>query len=164
MMMEKRTIGLNNNQGLTLVEVLVSLTILSIVLLSFISFFIQSATIEAHNQNKLVASNIARGVIEQLNLSPFPPNVENETYDYERCQSEGFGELFNCSTFIPTVNQVDYFIVIETFEYVEAIQNEEHSVNDLLPIKVSVYTEVDDNNETSGKLMTYLEGYLIHDR
>jgi prepilin-type N-terminal cleavage/methylation domain-containing protein len=54
---------LKNNRGLTLIELLVSITILGIVLLSFMNFFLQSSTYTNVNQKKTVGVNVARNVL-----------------------------------------------------------------------------------------------------
>jgi prepilin-type N-terminal cleavage/methylation domain-containing protein len=54
---------LKNNQGLTLIEVLVSVTILSTVLLVFLNFFFQAGTYTNMNQKKTVAVNVARNAL-----------------------------------------------------------------------------------------------------
>lgn len=51
------------NKGFTLIEVLAALVILSIVLLSFFSFFSQSALFTQKNRDKLTAVNLAQDTI-----------------------------------------------------------------------------------------------------
>lgn len=60
----------NEEKGMSLVEVVVSITILSIILLSFASLFQQSSKTTENNKEKLVAINLARGVKEQVEINP----------------------------------------------------------------------------------------------
>lgn len=51
---------LNNQNGLTLIEVLLSITILSIVLTSFLSFFTDAFRFNSKNDDSIQAMNVAR--------------------------------------------------------------------------------------------------------
>ncbi|MFS0575377.1 type II secretion system protein [Sporosarcina sp. 179-K 3D1 HS] len=53
-------------KGLTLVEILAAIVILSIVLLSFSSFFLQSAKNTKYNEKKLTAIEIAEEVVADI--------------------------------------------------------------------------------------------------
>ncbi|TYS84057.1 type II secretion system protein [Rossellomorea aquimaris] len=60
-----------NNQGLTLIEVLVSVTLLSTVLLVFLNFFFQAGTYTNMNQKKTVAVNVARNALMHMESQSF---------------------------------------------------------------------------------------------
>lgn len=60
-----------SEQGLTLVEVMVSVTILSIVLLECMSFFPQAYLYTKANQSKTIAINIARGALHYFEKQDF---------------------------------------------------------------------------------------------
>jgi prepilin-type N-terminal cleavage/methylation domain-containing protein len=62
---------LRNHQGLTLIEVLVSVTILSTVLLVFLNFFFQAGTYTNMNQKKTVAVNVARNALMYMENQSF---------------------------------------------------------------------------------------------
>lgn len=62
---------LRNHQGLTLIEVLVSVTILSTVLLVFLNFFFQAGTYTNMNQKKTVAVNVARNALMYMESRSF---------------------------------------------------------------------------------------------
>lgn len=62
---------LKNEKGLTLVEILASIVILSIVLTSFYGLFIQSAKFNKVNEDSLIASNLANRVREVLITNKF---------------------------------------------------------------------------------------------
>ena len=54
---------INNNRGLTLVEILAALIILSLVFIAFMTFFSQSAKFTMHNKEKLTAVQVAEDVV-----------------------------------------------------------------------------------------------------
>lgn len=56
----------NNENGLTLVEVLASITILSIITIGLFSVFPKSYSIIKQSQSKLVAVNLARGAVHYM--------------------------------------------------------------------------------------------------
>lgn len=60
----------NWNKGFTLVEILVTLVILSIILLSFMSFFSQSSLFAQKNNEKLTAINLAQETIVSIKNQP----------------------------------------------------------------------------------------------
>lgn len=55
-----------NDKGLTLIELLVSLALISIVIVTFLSFFSQSVLFSSKSEDKLTAVNIAEKVIAEL--------------------------------------------------------------------------------------------------
>ncbi|WP_033543613.1 type IV pilus modification PilV family protein [Planococcus sp. CAU13] len=57
---------LKNNDGLTLVEILAALVLLSIVLITFMSFFTQSAKFTASNEETLTAIQVAEDVVAKV--------------------------------------------------------------------------------------------------
>lgn len=57
---------MKNERGFTLIEVLASMTILFIILISFLSIFAQSAMFTRTNENSLQATNLADRVMEVL--------------------------------------------------------------------------------------------------
>lgn len=61
----------NCQAGVTLLELLVSLTILSIILLSVTSFFFQAGTFTASNESRTVAINVARNALMYMEKQPF---------------------------------------------------------------------------------------------
>ena len=69
---------IKNCNGLTLVELLVTIVILSIVLVTFMSIFPQSMKLSKTTEEKLAAINIA-----EIVLSDFKNNVKNDLKDYE---------------------------------------------------------------------------------
>ncbi|SFE70377.1 type IV pilus modification PilV family protein [Alteribacillus iranensis] len=81
----KRMEYLHSNKGITLVELLVSITLLSIVIVTFLGFFSQSITFSAHTEDKLTSLNIAEDVLIEAkeDISPAieePRRMNNKTY------------------------------------------------------------------------------------
>ena len=94
-----------NQQGITLIELLLSIVILSIISLSMYTFFIQAANFSSHNNDRLVAINIARGVAERINT-------------YQDIQSPGSHTLSSClsvSTSSECTNR--YLVLINNIYY-----------------------------------------------
>lgn len=59
---------LSSSKGLTLIEVLVSLTILSIILLGIMNFFNQAYSYTNSNQKKTAAINVARNALTYMDV------------------------------------------------------------------------------------------------
>jgi prepilin-type N-terminal cleavage/methylation domain-containing protein len=61
--------SLKNEKGVTLIELLTSIVILSIILLSFMTFFTNSFQYNAVSSDKMKATNIAREVQEEFKVN-----------------------------------------------------------------------------------------------
>ncbi|WP_050181208.1 type IV pilus modification PilV family protein [Domibacillus robiginosus] len=61
----------NCQDGVTLLELLVSLTILSIILLSVTRFFFQAGTFNAANESRTIALNVARNALMFMEKQSF---------------------------------------------------------------------------------------------
>ncbi|MGM0754150.1 MAG: type IV pilus modification PilV family protein [Bacillota bacterium] len=75
-----------NEKGITLLEVLLSMVILSIVLLTIVNFFPQMGRMNTYNGEKMKAVNVARGELaawkERGSLDKPPPHyIKNEGTD-----------------------------------------------------------------------------------
>ena len=55
-----------NDKGLTLVEILAAIVILSLVILAFMTFFTQSAKFTMHNQETLTAVQVAEDIVAKI--------------------------------------------------------------------------------------------------
>jgi len=62
---------LQNEKGLTLVEILAAVVILAIVLVSFSNFFLQSAKHTKYNNEKLTAVQVAEEVIADVRIGKY---------------------------------------------------------------------------------------------
>lgn len=65
---------MENEKGFTLIEVVASIIIISIVLLSFSQLFIQSNKSSVQNNDKLITINLAEAELERLKVTPFHPD------------------------------------------------------------------------------------------
>lgn len=66
-----------NDRGFTLLEVLLSITILSIVIISFLAFFNQAYSYTKQNEDKTVFINVARNVLYYMEQQDY---AEMNTY------------------------------------------------------------------------------------
>lgn len=72
-----------NQKGLTLVEILAAIVILTIVLLSFSSFFIQSAKNTQYNKEKLTSVEVAEEVVAEVRNGYFIASEKQTRNGYE---------------------------------------------------------------------------------
>lgn len=139
-----------NESGLTLIEVLLSITILGIVLTSFLSFFNQAYSYTKMNEDKTVGINVARNVlyyfeqqdftsIEKLYLSgdnPPPVNLKKEN-----CSDSVF-DLDVCKGFFSTeINNTE-------FETEVTLQRHPKLAEYLIPVTVTVRWDEDKKSAT----------------
>lgn len=61
---------MKDEQGISLVEVVASIVLITIILISFFGFFIQSSKYTRFNEEKLVSVDIAEDVIAKIRKSP----------------------------------------------------------------------------------------------
>ncbi|MEK4166913.1 prepilin-type N-terminal cleavage/methylation domain-containing protein [Anoxybacillus sp. FSL W8-0104] len=108
-----------NERGFTLIEVLLSVVILSFVMGGMFMFFTNAMTYTTYNQSKTVAVNIARGVVHYMARLDFQPiasyvNDPKQTpfirLDASSCSNTSiFPDETVCkAVFSPTVNNVTY--------------------------------------------------------
>ncbi|KHF40958.1 type IV pilus modification PilV family protein [Halalkalibacter okhensis] len=85
-----------NSNGLTLIELLASITLLSIVILTFLSFFSQSIMLSGKVEDKLVAINLAEKVLVSVKEEKelFNGLYENEAFEYELDEITQNGKLY----------------------------------------------------------------------
>ena len=110
-----------NERGFTLIEVLLSIVILSFVMGGMFMFFTNAMTYTSYNQSKTVAVNIARGVVHYMARLDFQTiatytndHVTQQTpfirLDASSCSNTSiFPDETVCkAVFSPTVNNVTY--------------------------------------------------------
>ncbi|WP_025728432.1 type IV pilus modification PilV family protein [Heyndrickxia ginsengihumi] len=133
---------LNKNRGFTLVEVLLSITILSIVILVVSSVLANNATYTKMADNKLPAIQIANSILQVYQQKSFT-DLEPEIGKKEQVNIQDVLGLDSSSE------------VSQYKAYVEISKNEDSRLtNRLLLVKVSVETNGDSGNATE------LEGYV----
>ncbi|MER2008556.1 MAG: prepilin-type N-terminal cleavage/methylation domain-containing protein [Psychrobacillus sp.] len=131
-----------NQKGLTLVEVLVSLAIISIVLLSFFQLLINSNTNAATNNEKLVMIYLADAELERLKIDPsnlFIDNVEDSTFEIRKKVEK-----------VIKLNNKDYKVSVETS------QDADEKKMKLLNVVIQVRLD-------SSKSSSTVEGYIVYE-
>ena len=127
-MKEKNFFTTHATKGFTLLEVLASITILSIVAIGMFSFFTNAMKYTTYNQDKTVAINIARGVLaymQRLDFETLTQYVDREIHNTDKPFVHlNCDELFKdnedekqvCKKILsPTVNNVPYETRIHVF-------------------------------------------------
>ena len=152
---------LTDSKGLTLVEVLVSLTILGIVLMGTMKFFSQAYTYTNMNEKKTAAVNVARNALMHIEKENFIEvrerfrNNKNETLSLQICNSAY--KLFwsdasydiECSPII--VNNIEYNVTINLLKSEDEnvnLADGEHS-SFFVPLEASVSWEINGKEEIS---------------
>lgn len=142
---------LSSEKGFSLIEVLVSLSILSISVITISNFFIQANEISAGNNRKLVAANLARMALDRVQQNP-------ESYGIKVPNEEGVFNTSNChdlasdeckKLYSTKINETKYEISL----YINENSDKEKEMN-LLPITVTISYQ---DKETS------VEGYVAYD-
>jgi prepilin-type N-terminal cleavage/methylation domain-containing protein len=138
-----------SEKGFSLIEVLVSLTILSVSVISIAHFFNQSNDVSSFNNNKLVATNLARMTLERVQHSYGSFGIVKNTakhYDITVCTTDP-----DCKKlYAPTINSNVYEIEID----VKNQTSEEASIK-LFPVTVKVNYPTKQNKKS-----TSVEGYM----
>ena len=133
---------LKNERGLTLLEVLLSITILGIVLMSFLSFFSQAYSYTKKNEDKTVGINVARNVLyyfEQQDFDRIDKAYFPEVEEFEiKCDDKLPGS--EETVFEPSVCENFVSTKINNTEFTTTVKLKEHeSLNEyLIPVKISV--------------------------
>lgn len=66
---------MENERGFTLVEILVSIVILSVIVPIFFQFFVVSQKVTTNNEDKLVAITVAEDVLDRIKHNLYPELV-----------------------------------------------------------------------------------------
>ncbi|MBH0169369.1 MULTISPECIES: type IV pilus modification PilV family protein [unclassified Fictibacillus] len=136
-----------SEKGFSLIEVLISLMILSVSVIGISQFFHQANQISTGNNNKLVATNLARMTLERLqnDYEAYEIKVSPSIYEKSKCTSSECRDIYET-----LINNTKY----ETKITVKPQVGEENSIQ-LLPVKVTIqYT----NNKKLAT--TSVEGYV----
>ncbi|MBG9543567.1 hypothetical protein ABE29_12425 [Cytobacillus firmus] len=158
---------LTGSKGLTLVEVLVSLTILGIVLMGTMKFFSQAYTYANMNEKKTAAVNVARNAlmhIEKENFIEVREEFRNDKGDYLNLLiCDRANKIFwngetpepNCSPII--VNNIEYNVTINLpkneVENINPAKGEHSSF--FVPLAATVTWEINGKEE-----FTEIEGEI----
>lgn len=138
--MEPEKSNWKTSQGFTLIEILVSITILSIIIIAFLTFFMQSANTNAQSEETLDATYVAQSQLEEvynisLNHERKDAGEELEKLGYTAGSSETEGSFF-------TVVKDSFHISIQ----LRKTEKDSHLTNVLVVVK-----------NPSGKLKAQME-------
>ncbi|MFT4412808.1 type IV pilus modification PilV family protein [Fredinandcohnia humi] len=154
----------NSNKGFSLIEVLVSLSILSIVIVSMLGFFTQAFSYTQKNEDKTLGLYVARNMLVYMERQSFtkiletylPPDssetieITNENCNDIHSSGDYVFDEFCSDMFSSTFNNVDYKIKIDIRHHEDT-----NLGNYIIPTSVSVTWN--DQNEV------VLEGYIKND-
>lgn len=136
---------MKNNKGFTLIEVIASLVIITIVLISFAQIFIQANKQASLNNEKLVVINLADAVLEKLKATPVQKKTITNVNEY--FQNEPTTMILNGKT---------YTISYQASQNSTKHTNTNFSESELNFIRV-VVTVISPN----GKTKATTEGYVV---
>ncbi len=143
---------LSNEKGFTLVEILVSLTLLTTIVLTASYFFTQSNTISSYNNQKLVAVNLARSTLERIQLDPtsyIPNGIVGSPYSYQSCQNSGQP---SCQHYQVLINDHEYLVSVSL--------SQDQNEKDLQLVDVKVDISL---SSTDKSIKSTVEGYIAND-
>ncbi|WNB92727.1 type II secretion system protein [Bacillus sp. NEB1478] len=137
-----------SEKGFSLIEVLVSLSILSISVIAISYFFTQANEVSAGNNSKLVATNLARMTLVRVqhDYTSFGITKTAKVYNQSNCNPTGCQPLYES-----TINNKKYDIDIT----VRSQTTEEAEIK-LFPVTIKVNYKTMRNNLKS----TIVEGYV----
>lgn len=174
-------LGIKQEQGFTLIEVLAAIVILSIVSLVLTSYFTNAMSYSKSNQNKTIMVNLARNAlfyVEKQDFEPIkiyfrdkgnPAILADQCYrtepDTEFCES--YTNIADTGVLVdvlnPTINGIQYHIDIKYQKKLdeEALKSpdvtQQVMAKYLLPVEVRVRDSGRNNNTISE---TVVEGYI----
>lgn len=150
---------IDNEKGLTLIEVLVSITLLSIVIITFLTFFTNAFRFNSINDDSTQAMNIAR---EQQALIKEHPEVINRILNEESLTADDVNVLqlkspvlLENNKYILHINNTIYDIKV----YIDndAQKKDEIGVTTYLPLH-KIHVEIYKNEKLLSETYTYFEG------
>lgn len=141
-----------NEKGFSLIEVIASIVIISIVLLSFFQLFIQTNKTAVSNNEKLVVINLADATLERIKVTPIKidTNITNMSDYFNGSTSDS--NLYPKSIIL---NNKKYLISYVASQNSSTLKNAKYTEKDLNLIKV-VVTVTAENRKTKGSS----EGYV----
>ena len=152
-MIRKTNRFMNNENGVTLVEVLASMVIISIILLGVYSLMTFTNKHAVSNNAKLVSINLAKATIERIKIKP------EEYFDVETLTEEEFpaqGYAFDADNCTPENCSNVYLLRVNDTEYkVEIYLTQDEDERDLKLINVIVTISLEERNINS-----VVEGYV----
>jgi len=147
--------SIKNPKGFTLIEVVASIIIISIVLLSFSQIFIQTNRVATTNTEKLVTINLADAMLARVRANTYTKKTDIQSYFVDN--SEPNKKLKNPPLEID-LNGKTYTITYKASQSTTLTKNASFSEKDLNLVKV-VVTVTSPNGKTTGSS----EGYVSID-
>lgn len=143
---------IQNSKGFTLIEVIASIIIITIVLLSFSQIFIQTNRTAAVNTEKLVTINLADAMLARVRANTYTKASDIQSYFVDNTQPNK--KLKNPPLEID-LNGKTYTVSYKASQNTTTAKNTQFSEKDLNLIKV-VVTVTSPNGKTTGSS----EGYV----
>ncbi|MBK5251970.1 MAG: type II secretion system protein [Peptostreptococcaceae bacterium] len=84
---------IKNEKGITLIELLVSLVVLSILLVSFYGIFTNAAKLDIRSKNEMTANYLAQQIVAEVKNDPDADWTEYENYSL--CIDKHCFQLYN---------------------------------------------------------------------
>lgn len=146
---------MRNERGFTLVEILASITILAILATVFFQMFIFSQKTTTTSKEKLVALNVAQGVMERIKHGAYPEIDTNHEGTYTVSSCDDPTTQSECEKrYKIKVNDIDYKIII-------TIDSEAENGLGIYWATVNVYGKKrDPESEPEDKLQSSVEGFV----
>ena len=146
---------IKKERGFTLIEVVASIVIIGIVLISFSQLFIQSNKTAAYNNEKLVTINLADAMLVKLKAESFTKDTSiTDVNKYFEDNSEPENSMKNPPLAIK-MNNKTYAVSYEASQNNAELDNSNYSEEQLDLIKVVVTVTAPD-----GKIKGSSEGYV----
>jgi type II secretory pathway pseudopilin PulG len=127
-----------SEKGITLIEILASIVILSIIIVSLLSMFVQSTRSNNISKNIMDTTYVAETSMEELNRAiALSTDLENFPIEVNKLTNT---DGSNCYTLISNINGQAYFerVVPGHYVYIEALST---TGNPLVKVKVKVYKD-----------------------
>lgn len=146
---------LKSEQGISLIEVIASIVIVTIVLISFAQLFVQSSKTAAYNNEKLVTINLADAALVKLKAETFTknPSIGNvNDYFVDNVEPDPTKKTPPLAI---QMNGKSYPVSYTASQNLNKVTNSNYSEKDLNLIKVVVTVTAPD-----GKIKGSSEGYV----
>ncbi|MGM0874442.1 MAG: type IV pilus modification PilV family protein [Bacillota bacterium] len=158
-----------NSKGFTLIEVLASIVILGIILITFLSFFSQSMMFSVKVEDKLSAANIAERILYEVKRTyTTSPNLIAELKDgTQACTASPLatvsGNKFD-SLVVEDVTGRYYYNVNDENYYtnITICQSVDEKELDVYRVHVEIYDDNQENPIPLSEIYDYIDLYVEH--
>ena len=145
---------LKNENGLTLVETIAGVVLISVVLVSFFQFFTKAATFNSVNNTNIQASNVAREYTVNVTDTYMGKTLQDlqSTYNFIKITDSSTNKVF----YKQTSKKEPYIIETIIYEQIDS----PNAYRALRPAKISVWKEKMEGKPES-ESFTYHEGEVL---